>query len=270
MCGHTSAPEDDDPVACAYLDGAARWEDRVLENTMCGRITATAPPTTLEECLIQGLGTQSKPRKVDRKVAGVFLASSLFHLCESPWLQHGLEGKNILVLPSSVSQPNLLRPHISCDFSSHPEPRSLHEDVAALGVLLLELEAERSAGWTADDEDYETGVKSNSARLIRILKKWEGDLAVRYRGVGSACFMFEKLVEDFDRTEIDQGLSKLAVLYKCIVNPLYRQLMSDFPETAHLFQGMPGLRIPVRENRASTTRRLVLFDDGESSERDTK
>ena len=268
---HMSAPEHDNRSIRAYFDGTVLWEDCVLERPLCGLSTATAPPSTLHY-FIQGLVAQAKPRKLDRKVVGVLLASSLFQLCGSPWLQHGFEGENVLVLPSMapVSQRDSWRPIVSCDLSSYPNPRSLQEDVAALGVLILELEANLPAGWTDEDEDYETGAKSNRARLSRILKEWKGELPDRYHGVGSACFMFEQLVEDFDHPEIDRSLSNLAVLYKCIVNPLFRQLVSDFGAADRLFQGMPSLCIPRRQNWASTTGRLVLYDDWESPEPDKK
>ncbi|KAK2752267.1 pfs domain-containing protein [Colletotrichum kahawae] len=139
--------------------------------------------------------------------------------------------------------------------------QSLPEDIAALGVLVLELEANLEAEWTKDDEDYETAIKLHRARLYRILKEWKGELPDRYHSVGSACFRFEKLVEDFDHPEIDQGLRDLAILYKCIVNPLFRQLVSDFGDAERLFQGIPGLSVPVRQKRASEEL-MGTLDDG--------
>jgi hypothetical protein len=154
--------------------------------------------------------------------------------------------------------------------SRHPDPRSLAEDVAALGVMLLELEANRAAEWSEEDEDYETATRSNRARLLRIMKDWKGDLPDRYHGVGSACFMFEQLVEDFDHTKIDQSLRDLAVLYKCVVNPLYQQLVSEFGAADRLFPGIPGSRVSGKQNRASNTGPLVLYDDWEATESDKK
>ncbi|KAJ4328353.1 hypothetical protein N0V84_001224 [Fusarium piperis] len=151
-----------------------------------------------------------------------------------------------------------------------PSPPEVVEDVAALGVLILELEANLSAGWTSDDEDYFTGEKSNKARLSRILKEWKGDLTDFYRGIGSACFRFEELVEDFEHPRVDPSLTSLAILYKCIVNPLYQKLVSDHGETQRLFQGTPGFCIPTMQKRASGSGCIILYDDGESTEPDTK
>jgi len=136
--------------------------------------------------------------------------------------------------------------------------------------LILELETNLSAGWTDDDEDYDTATKSNKTRLSRILKEWKGDLTDFYHGVGSACFLFENLVEDFDHPKIDQSLKSLAILYKCIVNPLFKKLVSDFGAAERLFQGISGLSVPARQKRASASGRLVLYDDWESSKPDKK
>ncbi|RYP66887.1 hypothetical protein DL771_007544 [Monosporascus sp. 5C6A] len=144
--------------------------------------------------------------------------------------------------------------------------RSLPEDVAALGVLVLELETNQSAGWTDDDEDYDRATKSNKMRLSRILKEWKGDLTDIYHVVGSACFRFENLVEDFDHPKIDQSLKDLAILYKCIVNPLFQKLSSEFGEAERLFPEIRRLSVPRRQKRPSTTGRLVLYDDRESTE----
>ncbi|RFU75778.1 hypothetical protein TARUN_6537 [Trichoderma arundinaceum] len=154
---------------------------------------------------------------------------------------------------------------------------SLSEDVAALGVLILELETNASAEWTDDDKDYETGTKSNVTRLCRILRDWKGELTDSYREVGSTCSRFEYLMENFDdpiegfyHTNIDHDQRSLAILYKRIVNPLYQQLVSDFGIAERLFEGISSLSVPVRQKRVPTTGTLVLYDDVESIAPDNK
>ncbi|KAH6997701.1 peptidase S8/S53 domain-containing protein [Ilyonectria sp. MPI-CAGE-AT-0026] len=280
MCEHVTAADYHSRTIRGSFNKTTVWEDCVLEHALYDLGTATTSLSTLDHFL-QGLSTQTKCRsnagtrnldRLSRKIVGLHLAYSLFQLCGSPWLQHGFEGENIFVLPSKTSgiQLHCWRPHVYCDLSSPPIPRSLPEDVAALGVLILELEANLSAGWTDDDEDYETETKSHKARLSRILKEWKGELPDRYYSVGSACFRFEQLVEDFDNPKINESLRSLAVLYKGIVNPLFRQLVSDFGVTERLFQGVSGLSIPTRQKRASATGRFVLYDDLESTEPDKK
>lgn len=277
MCAHHAAAEYENRTIQGLFDGTALWEDCIQEHAACDLSTAANLPSTLD-LFFQPRAVHTKshsPPKLDRKgrkIIGVLLAYSLFQLCGSPWLQREFEGRNILVLPSkaSVNQLGYWRPYISCDLSSDAAPRSLAEDVAALGVLVLELEANSEAKWSEEDEDYETGVNSNRARLSRILKEWKGDLPDRYHGVGSACFLFEQLAADFDHPGLDQSLKDLAILYKCIVNPLFRQLVSDFGDAERLFQGISALSVPVRQKHVLNAGQLVLYDDQESAEPDEK
>ncbi|KAH0441203.1 hypothetical protein CcaCcLH18_02113 [Colletotrichum camelliae] len=126
------------------------------------------------------------------------------------------------------------------------------------------------AEWTDDDEDYLTATRSNSARLFRILEEWKNDLSDHYCSVGWACFQFEELIEKFDHPEIGKSSKDLAILYKCILNPLFRRLVSDFGEADNLFQGVSALSVPTRQKRPTRLERLVLYDDQESSQPDKK
>lgn len=95
-------------------------------------------------------------KKLDRKLVGVFLAWSLFMMYGSPWLQQQWQD-NVLILPypSPNSGIENRRPLIACTLSdtqsSERQPQA--EDVAALGVLILELEANAQALWADEDEE---------------------------------------------------------------------------------------------------------------------
>ncbi|OPB42086.1 hypothetical protein A0O28_0032030 [Trichoderma guizhouense] len=280
MCSHLTSAEYCNQTIHGCFDKSTVWEDGTLKPAQYNLSTASIFWSTLDDILGGGqsqlkCSTSIMTRRLDqigRKIVGLLLACSLFQLCGSPWLQHGFEREKIHILPNNSSL-NLLeywRPHISCDLSLDRDQRSLSEDVAALGVLILELEANLSAGWTDDDEDYETGTKSNRTRLSRILKQWRGDVTDFYYGIGSACFRFENLVEDFDHPKIEQSLKSLTILYKCIVNPLYQKLVSDFGFTERLFGGVSGLSVPSRQKKVPATPPLVLYDDLESREPDKK
>ena len=285
MCVHMTATEcHQRTIRDCFNDATVGENHCILEHALYGLATATTSPSTLDHFL-QEPSTQAKCRSkakiprfnlINRRIVGVLLACSLFKLCGSPWLQLRFERENIFVLPKETSASGLddWRPHISCYLSPNPSPRSLPEDVAedvaALGVLILELEKSRSAEWTEEDEDYETKTKSNKIRLFRILNEWKGDIIDDYHRVGCACFQFEKLVESCDNPKIDQGLRNLAVLYKYIVNPLFQKLVTEFGDAGRLFQGISGLSVPTIQKRASTIRRLVLYDDFESTESDKK
>jgi hypothetical protein len=280
MCAHVTAAEYHSRTIRGCFNESTVWEDCVLELAPYDLVTVTTSPSKLDHFL-QG-STQATCRanaraqrldRMGREIVGVLIVCSLFRLCGSPWLQHGFDGENIILLPNKNPVSKLdfhWRPHISCDLSPHSGPRSLPEDVAALGVLILELEANRWAGWTEDDEDYDTATKSNKTRLCRILKEWKGDLTDFYKSLGSTCFLFENLVDGFDHPEIDQSLRSLAILYKCILNPLFQKLVSDFGAAERLFQGISGFSIPTRQKRAEAAGRVLLYDDWESAKPDEK
>ncbi|KAJ2981443.1 hypothetical protein NUW58_g6689 [Xylaria curta] len=227
-----------------------------------------------------GLETGSKSqsfqlKKRDRKLLGVFLAWSLFMLYGSPWLQHRWQD-SVLVLPypSSNSHIDGRRPLIPCviKHTQDTEKRPTSEEIAALGILILELEANMQAGWTNDDEDFETGEKSNVCRLIRILsdENWTGELSDGYRQIAKSCLEFENLVEAsrFPCGEADRR--NLAMLYKRVVNPLFQLLVSSFGTAAQVFRSIPALSVPERQKKKSSRTNMVLFDDFEMSGDDTK
>jgi hypothetical protein len=282
MCAHISAMENRSRMVRVLFNDTEVWEDCVSELSSHIYANPTTSPSKLDQFLQRpSVEAQSQPTPakranlnlVSRKIVGLSVAYSLFQLCSSPWLQQTFEGDNIYLLPNGKlgSRLDYWRPHISCQLDPPGASRSIAEDVAALGVLILELEANRSAGWTDDDEDYDTmAARSNKTRLARIMKEWKGNFPDVYHSVASACFRFDNLVEDFDHPKIDQGLKGLAILYKCIVNPLFQKLVSDFWEAESLFQRIPGLSVPTAQKRSSTTGNLVLYDDLESAEPDKK
>lgn len=159
-------------------------------------------------------------KKLDRKLIGVFLAWSLFMLYGSPWLQQQWQD-DVLILPypSPNSGIDNRRPLIACTLSDTQGcgRRPQAEDVAALGVLILELEANAQAPWIDEDEDLETGERSNLLRLARILddEHWVGELSDGYRLVAKSCLEFEAIVERSSLPGFKADLKSLAMLYKC-------------------------------------------------------
>lgn len=280
MCAHLASVEPRSQIKRSCFSETTIWEDYTADFEPYDLPIEHMPSMPLD-CLLRGLIPQPKSNpkqrirrldRVSRKVVGLLLACSLFKLCGSPWIQHGFERESIYLFPHPSPNSSLHDwcPHISCNLGLHLSPRSLPEDVASLGVLILELEANLTAGWTDDDEDYETETKSNRARLSRILKEWKGDVTSFYHGIGLACFSFESIVENFEHPDIDKELNKFTILYKCIVNPLFQKLVSDFPVTSNLFEGTSGLSIPARQQKVSTSSLIVLYDDSESSAPDAK
>ncbi|KAF2963179.1 hypothetical protein GQX73_g10399 [Xylaria multiplex] len=212
--------------------------------------------------------------KLDRKLIGVFLAWSLFMLYGSPWFQQQWQD-DVLILPHSSpnSHTDGRRPLIPCilrDTQGHG--RQPQEDVAALGILILELEANTQASWTDEDEDFETGERSNLLRLARILNDayWIDELSDGYRQVAKSCLEFEILTECFSSPGFDASMKGLAMLYRCVVEPLFQMLVSDFGVAAQAFRNIPALSVPKRQKRQPLRTEIVIFDDTEAMENDVK
>ncbi|UKZ92453.1 uncharacterized protein TrAFT101_007408 [Trichoderma asperellum] len=275
-----------EPKMCAYeprcrmirgcFNGTKIWEDYTVGSETHDLPIASLPSMMSDhlskEHISQSINNQSLGQ-INRKIVGLLLACSLLKLCGSPWIQHTFEAENIYLSPHSSPNNSLnsWRAHIPCKLGSHPSTRLLPEDVAAIGVLILELEANCTAGWTEYDKDYYTEVNSNRLRLSRILKEWKNShFTDFYHGIGMSCLYFEALVANFHHPGIREDLKHFAVLYKCIINPLYQKLVSEFGAAARLFEGAPGLSLLSRQQNTSTLSPIVLYDDWESFEPDEK
>lgn len=126
--------------------------------------------------------------------------------------------------------------------------------------------------WIDEDEDFETGERSNILRLARILddEYWVGDLSDGYRLVVESCLDFEAIVEGSSLPGFKADMKSLAMLYKRVVNPLFQLLVSDFSAAAQAFQNIPALSVPKRHSRQPSRTKLCLFDDAETSGDDIK
>lgn len=204
-----------------------------------------------------------------RKLAGVLLASSLFQLSGSPWIEQYLGPDTIFVPLPNNKQLHQWCPHIVCTLAPKETTKLQSDDIAAFGVLVLELEANRKAPWTREDTDWISGQRSNHVRLARILKAWEDVVSDDYRDVAKVCLEFDSLVESLDHPDIVSDQKGIAVIYKCILEPLFRQLMNSFGRLAPLFDGIFNpchLRsLTAMRLSASNTAKRVLFDDDDES-----
>ena len=163
MCAHGAAAGYHIQTIRGCLNEVTVWEDGVLECALYDSVNAATSPSEIGDFL-QGSTqatswTNARAQRFDlerRDIVGVFLACSLFRLYGSPWLQHGFDGEKVFLSPPSNHRKMefLWHPHISCYLSRHISKRSLPEDVAVLGVLILELKTQTLAGWTEDDKEY--------------------------------------------------------------------------------------------------------------------
>lgn len=202
-----------------------------------------------------------------RKLAGVLLASSLFQLSDSPWIEQHLGLDTIFVPSPDNRRLHQWCPQVVCTLAPKENTKLQSDVIAAFGVLVLELEADRKAPWTEKDYDWISGERSIHVRLARILKVWEDVVSDDYRNVAKACLHFDSLVESLDYPGIVSDQKGLAVIYKRVLELLFRHLMKSFGNLAPLFEGMFG---PWRSLTAamslspSNTAKRVLFDDDES------
>ncbi|RYP72076.1 hypothetical protein DL771_004407 [Monosporascus sp. 5C6A] len=202
-----------------------------------------------------------------RKLVGVLLASSLFQLSDSPWIEQHLGPDTIFVPLPNKRWLHQWCPQVVCTLVPKENTKLQSDDIAAFGVLVLELEAGRKAPWTKADNDWLSGERSNHVRLARILKAWEDVVSDDYRGVAKACLEFDSLVESLYHPDIVFDQKGPAVIYKCILEPLFRHLMKSFGNLAPLFEGMFGpwrsLAAAMKVSPSNTAKR-ILFDDDES------
>ena len=199
-----------------------------------------------------------------RKLAGVLLAASIVQLIDSPWIEQHLGSESIFVPPPNNKRLQQWCPRVLCTLVQKKDTRLQSDNIAALGVLILELEAGRKANWAASDEHWMSGKRLNHLRLARILKSWEDLVSDEYRNVAMACLKFEKLIENFVHPDIGEEMNGVAVIYKCILEPLYLHIMKSFASLAPLFKGMfdPSRRsiAPINISTCIPTK-WVLFDD---------
>ncbi|KAK0727292.1 peptidase S8/S53 domain-containing protein [Lasiosphaeria miniovina] len=173
-----------------------------------------------------------------RKLAGVLLAASMFQLSDSPWIQHHL-GTECIFVPS-------------------PDNKRLQQWCPQILCTLVR---------NSYDEDWITGEKSNHVRLARVLKSWEDLVSDDYRRVAKACLEFDSLIEGLDHPDIVPERKGLAIIYKCILEPLFRHVTKSFGNLAPIFKGMfgPGRSLTAPMNISpSITAKRVLFDDDDS------
>lgn len=203
-----------------------------------------------------------------RKLAGVLLAASMFQLSDSPWIQHHLGTESIFMPLPDNKRLQQWCPRVLCTLVRNDSSLGLQSDsIAAFGVLVLELEANLKADWAVDDEDFFTGERSNHVRLARVLKSWEDYVSDDYRRVAKACLEFDSLIEGLDHADIVPERKGLAIIYKCILEPLFRHVTKSFGNLAPIFKGMfgPGRSLTAPMNISpSVTAKRVLFDDDDS------
>ncbi|KAF6816892.1 pfs domain-containing protein [Colletotrichum musicola] len=228
-----------------------------------------------EKSLEQILGKKNGLPLKYRKLAIALLAACMFQLGDSSWIGQNLAPESIFV-PVPLPQtdfgtqhwcPRIVRSLVP-DIKARPGLQS--DNIAAFGVLMLELETQSKADWEDGDEDYDTGEMSNNFRLARVLKSRKDDVDDDCNKIANACLQFDKLVDILVHSDIDHNSKGLAVIYKYILEPLFRRVSTRFGTLAPILDGMftagHSLTAPTKFSSSVTARR-ELFDDDESTAR---
>lgn len=265
------------PVACQICTDVASslsiWENAFMNgpNPSCGltafRICDLLKSSTTAMCS-EALSLKH------RKLLGVLLACSLVELHGTPWVQRQWRRDMIHLhrYPWDINQLHQLCLRIPCTLSHQPSLELDSETISAFGILIMELEANNQAKWDEEsDVDLEYGTLSNQIRLGRVLEEWEDDLTDSYRDIGQACYDFDSHVRTVSTQLGDER--HLAVVHKCIVDPLFKSLITDFSSLYRLFEGKSGpwnrlsAAITLTPQKAS---KRVLFDDHETTASDKR
>ncbi|KAF5584288.1 peptidase S8 [Fusarium subglutinans] len=161
-------------------------------------------------------------------------------------------------------------PRIQCTLESKQDGRLRSDNIAALGVLIMELEADRKASWYNEEKDKLSKERPNISRLNRILEdpEWDGRVDDNYRQIAKACVEFNSLVDSLDQPRISADRKGLAITYKKILQPLYDRLVDSFKDSAQVFADIfndmlgPGRSLAPPVSKAlAAGERAILFDD---------
>lgn len=204
-----------------------------------------------------------------RKLVSVLLAGSMFQLSETPWIEPHLDPEYIFLPMPIDGDLQQWCPRIRCNLELRQATPSQSGNIAALGVILMELEGLHESKWRDRDQDWISGQRSNHFRLFRMLeeKQWKDRVTDGCRQIARACLEFDGLVDDLEHPKIIGQRKSLAAFYKYILTPLYVDATSGFGDLKPLVKGMFGperFSVPPASTRLETTKSLILFDDDNS------
>ncbi|KAK7216483.1 hypothetical protein V2G26_004486 [Clonostachys chloroleuca] len=201
----------------------AMWppDEENTSNPLTVAPTLPSAEQSLEDCLDQGTLTDFSPKH--RALAGFFLAATFFHLIGSPWLNEPFVARHIS-LDNPVSQPLdgwHVRARRSLERST--DAIDLAESVAALGVLILELETGFKSSWERDDEMSTTGEMSHHLRLSRLVREWSNALTEDIQRIARSCLEFNFLVDNLPGNSVTEGMRRPLIIYQHLLEPIFRR-----------------------------------------------
>ncbi|KAF5652765.1 subtilisin-like protein [Fusarium sp. NRRL 25303] len=222
-----------------------------------------------EEALDRHLGNWHSLPFMHRKPVSVLLASSMFQLSDTPWIEPRLDPAWIFLPMPIDGDLHQWCPRIYCNLESRQAMSPQSDNIAALGVILMELEGLQKSEWCDRDQDWISGQRSNHFRLFQMLeeKEWQDRVTDGCRQIARACLEFDGMVDDLEHPKIFGQRKSPAVFYKYILEPLCVHAINGFGNLKPLVKGMFGgerLSVPPTSTHLATTKSLVLFDDDNS------
>ncbi|KAF4448622.1 subtilisin-like protein [Fusarium austroafricanum] len=261
ICSHTSSNGESADVLHVAFNSEGMWITNAEEELESPSISGS------EQSLEYHLTHKSGLTLKHRKLVSVLLAVSIFQLSDNPWVAQHLDPENIFLPSPNNKYLQRWCPRIHYTLVSSQDTRLQSDNIVALGVLVMELEADCKAEWIPEDDDWDSGERSNRARLARMLRTWEDEISDDYRRIAKACLKFDDLVEKLKHPDIAEERKGLAIIYKCILEPLSQCVNLSFEGLSPLIKGMfgPGrslvspISIPL-----AVARKVILFDDDDS------
>lgn len=220
----------------------------LLQQRTHSRVDIVAPPTV------------SKKKK---KILAVVLATSLFQLFGSPWLQTLWNIGTIYLMhdPATNEIVDIFNPYIMCSV----EPIDMgdpgagvneqqHIFVYAFGLLLLELELDQRIPVTNEDEnEADDEYPPVYMALLRMFDIWKDDLDDPYiQEIINSCLDFENKVEAIKHSQFDEKAKGKAAIFRYIVQPLLQRLKAAHSDVSLDKWCVPAQ--PVRVRYTPTTR----------------
>ncbi|KAF5645877.1 uncharacterized protein FTJAE_2307 [Fusarium tjaetaba] len=141
-----------------------------------------------EETLDLHLGNLYTFPPMHRRMTSVLFAASMFQLSDTPWIDPRLDlARAFLPMPIDEDLQQWY-PRIYCNLELGQTTSPQSDNIAALGVLLMQLEAARKSEWLPDaDEDWLTGQRSNQiSACVNV-----NDFAIHY-GIEQRPINYEK------------------------------------------------------------------------------
>lgn len=207
----------------------------------------------------------------EKKSLELLVACSLLNLDTSHWIRLGFDVDKISVrvLREASNLSDRWKPHITSFLQMADDDDDENAAVISFGLLIMQMEANRIAKPTVEDQNWDRDGISRDSLLKRILEEWADDVEDDYKDIATACLLFQQLSERFYDPLLAPETHRTGAIYKYILAPLFRLVIRQFRKSRDLFPGIPKSaysRSVTVDNNLRTQRLgsdMILFDGSE-------